>query len=114
MDTALSNGDFAEDKSGKMYRISGIEETLQRCKILLGIKRGSFCYNRNLGSDIDTLADDDEYLEGNALLLVREALLPIKQLTVKRVVPIKDGNHLYLNITVEVYQEIAEFEVSVH
>ncbi len=114
MDTALCNGDFAQNETGKIYTISGMEETVQRCKILLGIKKGSFCYNRNLGSNLDSLSTEDEYLSGNALLLVREALLPLKQVEVTNVIPFTRNGTLILAVTVLAYGETAEFEVTVH
>ena len=114
MDTALLNGDFAENETGKIHTISGMEETIQRCKILLGIKQGSFCYNRKLGNNLDRLCADDEYLNGNALLLVREALLPLKQAEVCAVIPFIRNGTLILAVTIQAYGETAEFEVTVH
>ena len=111
MDTALINGDFAENETGKIYAVSGMEETIQRCKILLGIQQGSFCYNRKLGGNLQRLSPQDEYLDGNALLLVREALLPVRQVEVVSVVPTVENDEICLSVTIKAYGETAEFEV---
>ncbi|MBQ7522849.1 MAG: histidine kinase [Clostridia bacterium] len=113
MDTALINGDFAENETGKIYAVSGMNETVQRCKILLGIQQGSFCYNRKLGGNLHLLSPQDEYLDGNALLLVREALLPVKQVEVVSVIPLVQNENISLSVTIRAYGETAEFEVNI-
>ncbi|MEE0858627.1 MAG: histidine kinase [Acutalibacteraceae bacterium] len=113
MDTALKNGDFAKNESGKIYSISGMEETLQRCRILLTVKQGSFCYNRAFGNNLHTLSADDKNLQGNALLLVREALISIPQVQVNQVVPVVNDSEITLKITIGAYNQTAELEVNI-
>ena len=113
MDTAFKDGDFAKNESGKMYLISGMEETLLRCRILLTVKQGSFCYNRTFGNNLHTLSADDENLQGNALLLVREALLSIPQVQVNEVIPVVNESGITLEITISAYNQTAKLEVNV-
>ena len=113
MDTALLNCDFAVNSSGKIYKISSMEETLQRCKIVLNVKKGSFCYNPQLGSNLNLLEADDQRLQDNALLLVKEALLPLPQVTVCRTTATVLQDKILLNITIQAYGQTAELEVSV-
>lgn len=113
MDTAVITGDLAENEAGKPYLISSMEETVQRCKMRLCIRQGSFCYNRELGGNLHKLDNNDENLSGNALLLVREALLPIKQVTVRSVEAEVQNGRIILNITISAYGEEASMEVTV-
>ena len=103
----------AENESGKPYLISSLEETVQRCRIRLCIRQGSFCYNRELGGNLHKLDRSDENLSGNALLLVREALLPIKQVVVKEVSAEVHNGKIVLDITISAYGEEASMEVTV-
>ena len=52
MDTAISNGDFMLDSNGIPISIYGIQEILQRALIRLTVRKGSFIYDTNLGSDL--------------------------------------------------------------
>lgn len=53
LDTGLNiNGDFDTGADGKIYRISGEEETRQKLYILLSARAGKFIYDRELGSGI--------------------------------------------------------------
>ncbi len=113
MDTALLNGDFAINASGKIYPITSMAETLQRCKILLGVKQGSFCYNPQLGNNLHLLNADDQCFQGNALLLVKEALLPLPQVTVCKTTTTVIQDKILINITIQAYGQTAELEVSV-
>ena len=113
MDTSLKAGDLAENESGKPYLISSLEETVQRCRIRLCIRQGSFCYNRELGGNLHKLDRSDENLSGNALLLVREALLPIKQVVVKEVSAEVHNGKIVLDITISAYGAEASMEVKV-
>lgn len=114
MDTALKNGDFNVNETGKIYTISGMEETLQRCKILLETHQGNFCYNQKLGSNIHLLKADDENLQGNAMLLVKEALMSVTQVKVCNVeATVGEDLAILLTITISAYNETAKLEVKI-
>lgn len=113
MDTALKNGDFALNSYGKIHSINGLEETIQRCQFLLKVKKGSFCYNRTLGSNLHLLKYD-ENVRGNALLLVKEALAPLPQVSVKNVDVEYENEVIILKITIKAYSETATMEVIVN
>lgn len=113
MDTALQNGDFKLNNQGKPYLINSIEETIQRCKILLDVRQGSFVYNKLLGSNLHLLDKADENLQGNALLLVKEALMPITQVSVCSVEPIVNEENILLRVKIKAYNQYADMEVTV-
>ncbi len=113
VDTALQNGDFKLNIQGKPYLINAIEETIQRCKILLNIKQGCFVYNQLLGSNLHLLNKNDENLQGNALLLVKEALMPVAQVSVCSVLPIVGEDNITLKIKIKAYNQYADMEVTV-
>lgn len=74
MDTALKNtGDFDLDARGMPYLISGFAEIAQRVRLCLQVKKGSFAYDRELGSELYLLKDSSDRLQSRAELLAREA-----------------------------------------
>lgn len=80
MDTALNDaGDFALDDRGMPYLLSGLAELMQRVKLCLQIKKGSFLYDRSLGSELHTLERGTELLQQRAQMLVYEAVATVPQ-----------------------------------
>ena len=72
-----------------------------------------FCYNRNLGSNLHLLQSHDNNLQGNALLLVKEALLPVPQVSVTSVQTKVINGAINLIINIEAYGEKGRLEMSV-
>ena len=101
MDTAILDGDFAKNSGGKIYFVNGMKETLQRCEILLKV------------SNLHLLQWHDDRLQGNALLLVKEALLPIPQVSVTSVLAKVINGTINLIINIEAYGEKERLEMSV-
>lgn len=114
MDTALKNGDFAKNSSGKIYSINAMEETLQRCKILLTVRQKSFVYNPQLGHRLHLLRTDDERLQGNALVLVQEALYSVPQVTVENVTAKVENNVIRLLVNISAYNQTEVLEVNIN
>lgn len=84
MDTALKDGDFKTDKNGLPYSVAEQDELLQQALIRLQVPRGSFRYDRTLGSMLYALTELDD--DTRALTLAQEALKPLPALTVERTV----------------------------
>lgn len=63
MDLLLENGDFKKSSHGKTIPINGLDELKQRIYIRLKVKRGSFIYNRNLGSELSLLSESSSNAE---------------------------------------------------
>ena len=83
-DTAINiNGDVARDSGGRVYYVSGREETAQRLYILLSAKRGGFIYGRELGSGIGLvgLTDSDAALRVEAYARQALAGMPSAEVT---------------------------------
>lgn len=85
MDTAVSNGDFLCNSKGTPINLAGYEELLQRVMIRLTVKKGSFVYDKSLGSRLYTLKVTDGNIKERALALVREALIEIPEVAVNDV-----------------------------
>lgn len=113
MDTAIKDGDFLLNEQGKPYLINAMAETMQRCKILLTVRQGSFAYNRDLGNNLHLLGSDDENLQANALLLVKEALLQLKQVQVDGVGAVIKEGKVKLKIAITAYNQHAIMEVTI-
>lgn len=100
MDTALSNGDFLVNSRGRPISISGVQEILQRVLITLSVRKGSFIYDLNLGSDLYKLKFINTNLQYKAFLIVREALLNIPEVKVENVKIDLYNNNENMNLTV--------------
>lgn len=72
-DTRLREGNFVADGGGSLEQVSGKEAYLQRAENMLKIPRGSFRYDRSLGSKIGEIKST-EHLEEQLLLEANEAL----------------------------------------
>jgi len=85
MDTLIENGDHKTDSRGYPFVIRCADEACQRASFILSTKRGSFIYDRELGSDHDYLLANAEK-EGCARLFCEEALSKQKEISLGRVI----------------------------
>lgn len=69
----MENGDFRADDRGLPEVIYGEDEKRQIAALILSLNRGAFKYNRELGTDHNTLFYTN-YPEGSELVVFREAL----------------------------------------
>ena len=85
MDTLIINGDFFRDDNGRLSSVSGEKELLQRALICLSTEKGSFSYDRELGSELHTLCNyERSKLDDLAYEFAVEALLGIEDISVKK------------------------------
>ncbi len=115
MDTALKNGDFCLGTTGKPFLISGAKEILQRALIRLTVKKGSFIYDKNLGSRLYTLKSSTGNLKNTASILVNEALADMKEVKVDSVdVSFADSaENLRISVNLSIDKNKEELEVIV-
>ncbi len=118
MDTALSGGDFLKSSNGHPVYVSNIEELLQRALIRLCVKKGSFIYDRELGSELYKLRNyysDIQTLEEMALEKVTQALQAIPQLSVTGVElnTTNGGERLELNVLLKANGTSTNLEVKI-
>ena len=114
MDTAISNGDFMLDSNGIPISIYGIQEILQRVLIRLTVRKGSFIYDTNLGSDLYKLKKTTSTsIKSRALSMVKEALKPMSNVLVDDVSTefINSSENLKLNVVLRVNNSKKEVEV---
>ena len=114
MDTAISNGDFMLDSNGIPISIYGIQEILQRALIRLTVRKGSFIYDTNLGSDLYELKKTTSTnIKSRALSMVKEALKPMSNVLVDDVSTefINSSENLKLNVVLRVNNNKKEMEV---
>lgn len=103
LDTAIYDGDFCLNERGKIKSIFGIDEILQKIYIMLKVKKGSFAYDRNLGSELYNIKNINEHINDKAKALVQQTLCDMKEdISVKNVEVTKqeDKENLRLKITV--------------
>lgn len=85
LDTALSNGDFLLDSRSKLIQVEGYNELLQQILIRLCVKKGSFVYDRSLGSNLYKLDINSQNINNKALSIIEESLSDMPEILVKKV-----------------------------
>jgi len=83
MDTLLYRGDHATDARGIPIKVTDVDALVQRALLRLGIRRGSFAYDRDLGSELYRLSRDTSSATRRAASsYVQEALIPLPELII--------------------------------
>lgn len=112
MDVLISKGDVYTDARGNYVYINGIEEILQQIKLCAKIKKGSFIYNKELGSLVCELDFEKENALSDAEMLLNEAVADLKGIYVK-VTGLKtdDIGKRTMNLQIEMYNQTVNTEV---
>ena len=113
MDTAINKGDFLLDSSGLPISISGVQEILQRAIIRLTVRKGSFVYDTDLGSNLYKLKAGSANIKSEALNMLKEALKPMSNIFVENVSTefVNSGENLRLNVIISINNKREEVEV---
>lgn len=100
MDTLIKNGDWLTDENGALISITDETEKLQRALFILSAEKGSFNFDRELGSKLYTLGDySEDMLDTAAAELAAQALIGIEGVSVKKAKVIKNGAHFSIEIS---------------
>ncbi len=113
MDTLLKNGDFSLSPSGIPIKISGIESIIQSAIIRLTIKKGSFIYDKSLGStllDLDLNKIDDQTIFN----IVSESLAPIHNISVRAIKKIIDVEKESINLKITLNINNSLFDIDIN
>lgn len=114
MDTALLDGEFDLDRRGMPYLITGLSELMQRTAISLKMKRASFIYSRQLGSDLEKVKDVEDALHSRAELLAREAIADISQTELSNLKVIAlDDKKIKITLDISLNGETGTVEVTI-
>ena len=115
MDTALSKGDFLRDTRNLPIQISGVKEILQKVLIRLNVKKGSFIYDKDLGSNLYKLSANTKNLQNKARAIVIEALKPIKEVSVLEVLTklTNLGENVEIHVNLAINEEEREVVITV-
>lgn len=99
MDAKIENRDIVLDNSGNYKMTDGLEEIIQQIMININVPKGSFIYDRNLGSYCKDLSNtkDLKTLE----MLINESLVNMYDVYVRvtKTEKVLQGLKLYLNIS---------------
>ncbi len=74
MDILIENGDFKKDVQGMPVKIYGAEEACQRAALQFSTLKGTFVYNRELGTEWFAYGGPDCWSHERFMLVCREAL----------------------------------------
>lgn len=101
MDVKITNKDTHILCGGELYYIDSMQELSQRIKIACSVKKGSFPYDRDLGSNSVLVDTEDERLKEKLSMIFKEATIDIPY-TDLRVISVyeRDGEMFaYIEIT---------------
>ena len=83
MDVLIADGDIAAKAAGGYSYIYGLEEAAQRALIAVLTVKGSFIYDRELGTDYGSLRVDDELITEKLDMLIKESCCDIAETDVE-------------------------------
>lgn len=101
MDALIKDKDIVINSVADTVKLCGIDEILQRVTVAATVPKGSFIYNKELGSELYNIHSDDERSIKKAEMLLKEAVcdIPIDDVRVKKL-SVKENNSIA--ITAEV------------
>lgn len=115
MDALLINGDVVLTDSGETAFVKGIDEMLQKAILCAKISKGSFVYNKDLGTEISEIDINSPQALITATVLLNEVLIP--QYDIKAEVESlkkSEGGNLDLLIAVKNEEEIRRAQVTIN
>lgn len=83
MDIKLENGDIAALPSGDYISVKGIDEVLQRAVLCAQINKGSFIYNKALGTELRSIDIKSATALKTAQVLLEECLMKEADCSIK-------------------------------
>lgn len=94
MDIELKNGDISVSPSGEYSFLTGIDEALQRAVLCAKIRKGSFVYNKALGTELREIDIDSSLAAKTAEMLIAEALMGVGvKVAVSSLTEAEDGKY---------------------
>lgn len=100
MDTLIKNGDLFIDGNGSLVSITDENEKMQRILFILSTAKGSFSFDRELGSRLYTLGDySDEQADSAALEIAADALVGVEGVSLESASVVRDGTNYEIGFT---------------
>ncbi len=115
MDILLINGDIGITNCGDYLFTKGIEEVLSKALLCAKIKKGSFIYNKELGTTLGSIDCESSIALKTAGVLINEALIGTKDYVaeVENIEKTDDGK-IRLLIAVKGNEETRRAQVTVN
>ena len=112
MDVRIADGDIVTTSSGGYERIGGIDEAVQRVRIAVLTVKGSFIYDRGLGTDYRYLSADDALARERLELLIKESCADIDDIGIAVVSFDKDSLTAVLKVCFNNTEKTTEVDLS--
>ena len=112
MDIKIDNRDILLDGKNAPVMIDGIQQILQQIKIALAVKKGSFIYDRNMGTELSREVILAENGAKTLQAILYEGLINV-DVDMKVDYIKNDNNIIYAGISIENEYEKMETEVIV-
>lgn len=101
MDVKIENGDVCIDNSGNYVMIDGFDEVVQQVLIKISSEKGSFIYDRNLGSECKLSKTSSDKPDIKVLeMLINESLAHMEDVYVKLTDAYFSDGKLTMKITI--------------
>ena len=78
MDIKIKNSDISLDSQGEYEFVSGIDEVVQKLLMCAEIRKGSFIYNKELGTTLRDIDSESDRRALTATAILNEALIDTK------------------------------------
>ncbi len=111
MDIKIENKDIAVDISDNFIEVSGIEQAVQQIKLAIGVKKGSFIYDRSFGSEIHKADFSSDSICKEVESLINESLISLGNVYVTVNSIWENSGNFYADITVNMDYEKKDVEV---
>lgn len=112
MDVRINDGDLALLPNGDYERIGGIDEAVQRVRMVVMTNRGEFIYNRSLGVDYDAFSLIEEDAVGRLDMLIKEAAADIGGVRTEVVAFDKETMTIGIRVTYNGRSAVTEVDIS--
>lgn len=112
MDVRITDGDIALLPSGDYERIGGLDESVQRVRMVVLTNRGEFIYNRSLGVDYDAFSADEADAVGRLDMLIKEAAADIGGVRTEVVAFDRETQTIDIKVTYNGRSAVTEVDIS--
>ncbi len=111
MDIKISNKDIVLNSNCSPEMVTDFQEIIQRVNICCNVPKGSFIYNRNLGSEIRLVDFSKKDAIKKSQMLLNEAIIGIAGASIRISDIIKEEDCTIVKVQLTYFKNTAETEV---
>lgn len=112
MDAKISGGDIALKLNGDFDTVSGLDEAVQRVRMVASTGRGSFPYNRLLGVDYDAFLPAEQNPAAKLDMLIKEGIADVGGVDAEVISYDAENNSVSIKVTYRGRSAVTEVDIS--